>query len=366
MSSRTLRRLARRQTRRPSEPVIQRLPVVAINAAAKTVTVERPDGSRFALYTIDGTLPAVGDRVAVLPNNGDPVALSSRVLVDGTRQSPSWDGPDSTVGWGFTADGKLYAAEGIFRGDVTGARLRTAETGPRVEITGGALSRLVRFFSGAADEWLPGSVEGYDDDVQSVIQMLSPALTTGTRTRNAQARVRLGIDRVLDETFLDLIADNLRVNGTSISKPPYSKKRRTTTGATFVSHASDNAVVLFNDSMRVHHESAITFDGGTGAWRITRPGIYILRGILAWDDAGNTTGGRRLLVTENGGDRLLDTRRPNGTDRTTHNFNDEILVDSSDLAGADYYTVQIKAGHNAGGPLALTGRASVSWWSEAA
>jgi hypothetical protein len=285
--------------------------VIAVDDELKVATLLRPDGSTFEAYPVDGTLPAVGEFVAFFQNGGDPVVLSTTRLAEGTRQS--WDYTPGETGWAFTADGDLEANAGVFRADVTGARIRTAITGPRVEIVGDLLSRLVSFFTGDDDELAPGQVASYDDALQGAVEIRSPEFTEGGEAHYAVLRV--SIDRTDGTTFVDAVADNVRVGGTSISRPPYSSKTRSP-AQTVGSSAATAQAILWNNDLLVNFESAIAYDGTSGYFLIKRPGIYHVTLIITFFDAdlGYADGSRRLRVEEvnpggalPGGQRVMQT-----------------------------------------------------------
>jgi hypothetical protein len=327
--------------------------VVQVNPDDHVATLQRPDGSRFEVYTMDGTLPGLGDVVPVQSNGGDPFVLSTRVLVEGTRQSSNYLA--GTSGWFIGADGNVEFNDGVFRGAVTGNLFRTAETGPRVEISGDEV-RSVRYYTGRTGEVTPGATSSYDDFTMAVVEMTSPTFNLGGTDKFA--RLRVGVDFTDDTTFADLDGDDLRVNGVSISTPPFSMKRLI--GQTFTSSDTGFAAILFDADHLVHHASAISYSAGT--WSIFRPGIYDLFGTLGWQDLAVNTGSREIRVVEDGSERVLDSRNFVAQRRTVHNFHDTIIA-PGDTSLINPWTVQLKASQynttSGGTGLTLTGRASI-------
>lgn len=354
MKAQTLARKMGARKGRPAPTLVPRYEVVGVNPDEHIAVLQRPDGSEFEVYTMDGTLPALGDVVPVQSNGGDPFVLSTRVLVEGTRQSSNYLA--GTSGWFIGADGNVEFNDGVFRGAVTGNLFRTAESGARVEISAAEV-RSVRYYTGKAGEITPGTTQSYDDATMAVVEMTSPTFNLGGT--NKFSRFRVGVDFSTNTTFADLDGDDLRVLGVSISTPPFSMKRLL--GQSFTSSSSGFQAVLFDADHLVHHLSAISYSG-TGTWSIFRPGIYDLFGTLAWQDDTVNTGSREIRVVEDGSERVLDSRNFVTGRRTVHNFHDTIIA-PGDTSLINPWTVQLKASqHNTtsgGTGLTLTGRASI-------
>jgi hypothetical protein len=365
------RRLARSIAANQGRAIPQRIPrfeVAAVTGPTTedpddpwVVTLRRSDGTEFPVYPVDGTLPAVGDVVPVFANGGDPFVMSTRVLVEGNRQSPGFQSGPLGRGWYIGADGDVEFHNGTFRGTVEGALFQTASGGGRVEIAGGDDARFVRLYTGNVDEVTPAHLQGLDDAVQAVIEIASPSFTVDTVDKVAY--LRLGIDYTTGRTFGDLEADDLRVNGVSYSTPPFSMKRRVA-GQTITSSSTGMQAILFDTDHLVHWQSGISYNGSNGTWSIKTPGIFDVFGTLGWNDASNDTGSRELRIVENGDERLMDSRNATLGRRTVHNFHDTIIApEGTDTASP--WTVQIKASQHNGlaASLDITGRASIRRWS---
>jgi hypothetical protein len=341
---------APRKGRRPPS-LVPRYEVVQVNPDELVATLRRDDGTEFPIYTADGTLPAVGDTVPVQFNGGDPYVTSTRLLVEGTRQSANY--LSGVSGWYVGADGNVEFNDGVFRGSVTGNVFQTAADGPRVVISG-AQVRSVRYYTDLAGETAPGATASYDDATQVVVEMTSP--TFGGRF----ARFRVGNDLTDGSTFGDLDADNLRVKGISISTPPFSMKRLTGP-AQSIPHGLGATIIEFNQNHLVHDASGIIYDTTIDSWKIGRPGIYDLVGTLAWfDDGATNNGSRAIYVVEDGAQREMDSRNFVQGRRTVHNFHD-VIIAPGDTTLINPWNVQLRCSQTNFGAagIDISGRASL-------
>lgn len=335
---------------------------VVISIDGATARVRRDDGLVVTLSPDpSGRLPSLGKAVWMAANGADALVLGGDTLVAGEFKSPNWDGPEGSVGWGMDSNGNLYAASGIFRGVVEGAVFRTAATGPRVVIDSDAASRDVSFPTGDDDEVTVGAIRSYDDDDVIALELVSPTVDDD----DEPGRVLITVDRATGETALDFVGDEIRSNGVSISRPPYSAKKRET-GQAVTSSSSGFQAILWDTNIRVNGGSAITFNGATGTWTIARAGIYRVSLIGGWDDESIDTGSREVRIYEDGSGRLFDSKNAVVGRRCAHNGDDWIYVDVDGDGDVVPVTVQFRASqHNTGATtLNFTGRASISRYSD--
>jgi hypothetical protein len=347
-------------TYRPDAPVqedfVQFWKIVSVNldASPPYALGELADGTQRPFYAMQGYLAQEGDFCPAFKNGGDPVIVPARWMADGSMQSINF--VPGASGWMITADGDCEFNSGVFRADITGALFRTATSGARVEIDSVNFIDEVRFYSGDPTELLPGTVRAFKDATQGTLELVSPEFPSGGVGEHAI--VRVGVDLVSGETFADVVADNIRSNGVSISKPPYSAKRRLNPSASIASSATANAVVVWDTDLKVNWESFITYDGG-GTFTITKAGIWEVSGYISWiDGSGFGDGNRRYYVTENGTDRIIGNMAAAGNtgNNTIHPFKTDVYV-STDSP----FTLQVKAGQQNGfaGGLTLTGRVTI-------
>jgi hypothetical protein len=228
-------------------------------------------------------------------------------------------------------------------------------------------ARRVLFFTGDVDELAPGYVASQDDAAQATVEIGSPEFTPAGAGKHAI--VRAGVDRNNGSTFADVVADNLRVNGVSHSRPPYSSKRRVLAQGPLASspHTSPtvalgNQVVGWDTDLHVNFESFVTYDGA-GTFTFTKNGIYPVEMLIAWQDStGFGDGHRRYYVNENGTDRIIGNLAAAGNDgvNTVHTVHTDVLVPTDDP-----FTLQFKVGQFNGfrGGLSFTGRCSIKRFS---
>jgi hypothetical protein len=331
--------------------------VVAVDTGGTipTASVLRDDGSEVAVYPdSSGRLPLLGASVFMASNGADVLILGGEMLAAGTFQSANWDGPNGSVGWGMAADGNLYANSGYFRGVVEGNVFRTAGPGePRVEIDGPVDARSVSFYSGEPDEGSAGAVRSYNDAATLALELVGSQIEG-----QPPGRVRITADRTTGDTSLDFTGDNISANGVSISRPPYSSKRRVA-GLAVGDSLSSFQVVTFDTNHLVANDSQISFSAGT--FTFTRRGVYNAALIFGWDDATRNVGGREVRVSENGVERIIDTMNFVQDRRAFHNCQTDVIVPDETP-----YTFQFKVGQNSGVELQGTGRCVISRRSDLA
>lgn len=339
---------------------VGRATCVSVDPEAMSAVVDPGDGRQIVVYPADGTLPSTGQVVNLFSNGADRFIMGGELLVDGGRQSGNYE--PSTSGWGWGADGTLEANEAVIRGDVIGSRFltSTATDVARVVIDSPTEARRVQFFTGSVDELAPGYIASYDDPDQGTVEVASPEFAAGGAGKRAY--VRVGIDRDDGSTYADVVADNIRSNGVSLSRPPYSSKRRVAAQGPIASSPSANAVVVWDTDLHVNFESDITYDGA-GTFTFHRNGIWPVQLYIAWaDGGGNGDGNRRYYVTENGADRIIGNLPAAGNtgNNTVHNVAADILVPTDSP-----YTLQIKCGQQNGFAqgLTFTGRITIKRFS---
>jgi hypothetical protein len=325
--------------------------VASVAADASSAVVDAADGTSYAVYPAHGVLPAQGQTVFLARNgNGDVVVMGGGLLVDGSFATFGHS-DDLTVGWGLYSDGTLIANQGIFRGTVAAAVFTTSEddTAPRVVIDSPADARRVLFFTGDVDELVPGYVASQDDAAQATVEIGSPEFTTGGAGKHAI--LRTGIDRTDGSTFVDALADNIRSNGVSISRPPYAAYRRVNDLGPITPSTSTSQAILWDTLLKANVASALPYDASTGNFSITRPGIYSAALIWIWGDSGNSAGDghRRIRLEETIPGQSTTQRTINsmtgvgGGISSVHNCTADIIVDTASVTAP--FLVRFFAGH---------------------
>lgn len=345
--------VARAMAQRTGSPVTL-LSATGVSVAGTVATVELSDGTHAEVYPdASGRLPLPNAKVWAARVGGDIVLFGGEMQATGHQQSANWEGPDSTDGWGFTADGILYANAGVFRGRVIGGSFETAETGARVVIDSDVARQEVRFHTGLTGEMSPGAALAQSDADQATVEIRSPEFE-----EDHVAFFRVGVDLATGDTFGDLDADDLRAKGVSISRPPYSSKRRVAVQPV-TAHASNNTVLSWDTDRLVNPHGGIVYNTGDSSFDLLSKGIY--QGILRWGFGDAVTavgdGTRRLIIEEEGAITELWNGNATGGRQTIKQVPFDVIV--PDDTG---YTVRFLAGQLNFGLSTLSGSGRVSIW----